>query len=85
MDSQKIKNSKGNWPNVDYIIFDEISMIGCIMLANIYLKLQNLKSETQRSFGNINIMFLGDFIQFPPVTDSPLYTQSIKLVFSYTK
>jgi hypothetical protein len=74
MDSQKIKNTKGDWPNIDYIIFDEISMIGCTMLANIHLKLQNLKSETQRPFGNINIMFLGDFIQFPHVTDSPLYT-----------
>jgi hypothetical protein len=30
-------------------------------------------------------MFLEDFIQFPLVIDSPLYTQSIKPVFSYTK
>jgi hypothetical protein len=30
-------------------------------------------------------MFLKDFIQFPPVIDSPLYTQSVKPVFSYTK
>jgi hypothetical protein len=40
MDSQKIKNTKGDWPNIDYIIFDEISMIGCTMLANMHLKLQ---------------------------------------------
>jgi hypothetical protein len=54
------------------MIFDEISMIGCTMIANMHLKLQILKSKIQQPFRNINIMFLGDFIQFPPIIDTLL-------------
>jgi hypothetical protein len=47
VDSQKVKQTKGNWPNINYLIFDEISMIGCNMLGNMHLKLQKLKSVLQ--------------------------------------
>jgi divalent metal cation (Fe/Co/Zn/Cd) transporter len=40
MISQKIKNTKDDWPNIDYINFDEISMIGCTVFANIHLKMK---------------------------------------------
>jgi hypothetical protein len=53
----KIKYTKGNWPNIDYIIFDKKSMIGCTMLANMHLKLQNLKSKIQQPSQSINIIF----------------------------
>jgi hypothetical protein len=43
VDSQKVKKRRRNWLNIDYIIFDEISVIGCNMLGNMHLKLQNLK------------------------------------------
>ena len=64
MDSKSIKNISSNWPNIGYLIFDEISMIGCTMLANMHLKLQKLKFEPQKPFGNLDIVFLGDLFNF---------------------
>jgi len=51
------------WPNIQFIIIDEISMVGCTLLATIHLKLQKLKSNIL-PFGGINIMFMGDFYNF---------------------
>jgi hypothetical protein len=60
-------------PNIQFIIIDEISMIGCILLSMIHLKLQKLKYNIL-PFGGMNIMFMGDFLQFPAINDTPLYS-----------
>jgi hypothetical protein len=60
------------------LIIDEISMVGCTMLIEIHLKLQKLKSSPLQPFGGLNIMFLGDFMQFPPISDTLFYTSNIK-------
>ncbi len=59
-------------------------MVGCTLLATIHLKLQKLKSSIL-PFGGINIMFMGDFLQFPPINDTPLYSTNIQLIFTFTK
>jgi len=48
------------------------------MLTGIHLKLQKLKSSPLKPFGGLNIMFLGDFMQFPPIGDTPIYTSNFK-------
>jgi len=67
------------------LIIDEISMVGCTMLTKIHLKLQKLKSSPFKPFGGLNIMFLGKFMQFPPISDTPLYTSNIKPPLIFTK
>jgi hypothetical protein len=62
IDKQKIINKPYSiiniWPNIQFIIIDEISMVGCILLfGTIHLKLQKLKSNILPS-GGINIMFI---------------------------
>jgi len=53
---------------------DEISMVGYNMQVIIHLKLYKLKSNIL-PFGGMNIMFMGNFLQFPCITDTPLYQQ----------
>jgi len=36
-------------------------------------------------FGGINIMFMGEFLQFPPINDTPLYSTHIQSIFTFTK
>jgi hypothetical protein len=36
-------------------------------------------------FGGMNIMFTRDFLQFPPITDTPLYSINIQPTFAFTK
>jgi hypothetical protein len=49
------------WLEIQFIIIDKISIIGCTLLVTMHLKLQKIKSHIL-SFGGINIMFLGDFL-----------------------
>jgi hypothetical protein len=60
-------------------------MVGCTMLIEIHLKLQTLKSSPLQPFGGLNNMFLGDFMQFPPISDTPFYTSNIKPPLTFTK
>ena len=61
--------------NVKTIIVDEVSMIGCRQLAKIANALCKAKcAGSSLPFGNIDIIFFGDFIQFRPVKDTPLYS-----------
>ncbi len=53
------------WPTIKYMIIDKISMVSSNMLITMHLKLQKLKSNIL-PFGGINIMFMGDFLHFPP-------------------
>ncbi len=52
-------------------------MVGCNMIVTIHLKLQKLKSNIL-PFGGMNIMFMGDFLRFPPINDTPLYLTNIQ-------
>jgi hypothetical protein len=65
------------------MIVDEISMVGCMMLATMHLKLQKLKSSILQ-FGGFNIMLIGDFLQFPFIIDTPLFSTNIQPTFTFT-
>jgi ATP-dependent exoDNAse (exonuclease V) alpha subunit len=58
---------------VDYLIIDEVSMIGCRLLLEIHEALCEAK-ESSLPFGGIHIIFVGDFAQLPPVGDTKLYS-----------
>ena len=50
-------------------------MIGCRQLAKIANALTKAKCASPSvPFGGVDMIFFGDFIQFPPVKDSPLYS-----------
>jgi hypothetical protein len=74
-----------DWSKFHYLIIDEVSMVGYTMLTKIRLKLQKFKSSPLQPFGGLNFMFLGVFMQFPPISDTPLYTSNIKHPLTFTK
>ena len=69
--------------NVKTVIVDEVSMIGCNQLARISNKLTMATgANAAHPFGNLDMIFFGDFYQFPPIQDTPLYNawkQEIKV------
>jgi hypothetical protein len=79
----KSKTISDSWSNIQFMIIDEISMVGCTILARMHLKLQKLKSSIL-PFGRLNIMFMGDFLQFPPIIDTPLFSTNIQPTFMFT-
>ena len=73
------RSSKGKkeliamWQNVNYLVIDEVSMIGCKLLLSIHEALCEAK-ENIKPFGGIDIIFAGDFAQLPPIGDTRLYS-----------
>ncbi|KIK25555.1 hypothetical protein PISMIDRAFT_96710, partial [Pisolithus microcarpus 441] len=64
------------WHDYEYLIIDEMSMVGKTFLAklsrNIAVgKMTDAGAVTAHSFGGINVIMCGDFHQFPPVAVGP--------------
>ena len=52
---------------VDYMFFDEVSMLSCRDLYRICARLAKVLNEMEMPFGGLNMIFAGDFGQLPPV------------------
>lgn len=58
---------------VKFIIIDEVSMISAGTLWKIHQQLQAIHSSDS-AYGGVNMLFFGDFNQFPPVLGCSLYS-----------
>jgi ATP-dependent DNA helicase PIF1 len=70
------RNTKAmrNWLCTDLLIIDEISMMNGELLDKLNSLAKRLRSNT-KPFGGIQVMFVGDFYQLPPVNKSDEPTQ----------
>lgn len=59
--------------NVKVIIIDEISMVGTKLFYYLNFRLQQI-FKSDKLFGGISIIVLGDFKQLPPVGDAWIFT-----------
>ncbi|HLO39007.1 MAG TPA: DUF6570 domain-containing protein [Lacibacter sp.] len=63
------------WKHVQYLIIDEVSMLGLALLGQISKVIKEAKADTSsHSFGNINVILVGDFYQLDPVKGKSLTT-----------
>lgn len=80
---QKVRMAglREKWATGQYLIIDEVSMIGLNMLHQINLNLISAKGAGPGvSFGGVNVILVGDFHQFEPIADSPLYSSTETLM-----
>eukprot|EP00116_Pleurobrachia_bachei_P000302 sb/3460564/ len=65
----------GLFGNLQYLIIDEVSMLGNTVLNHIHVRLNQLKGMNGQHdyFGGVNILFFGDFYQIPPVQQSKIF------------
>jgi hypothetical protein len=63
------------WEGVEYLIIDEVSMVGCQLMYDISHALSKAKSMNTLPFGGVNVIFAGDFAQLPPVAEMKLYSE----------
>ena len=52
---------------LELLIIDEISMVRCDILDEIDLVLRHMRHRHKESFGGIQVLFIGDMFQLPPV------------------
>ncbi|CAF3997270.1 unnamed protein product [Rotaria sordida] len=63
------------WRLVEYLIIDEMSMVGLTLLAKLNRIISAAKHvDPQIPFGGVNVFIFGDYLQYRPVYDVPLHT-----------
>ncbi|SJL18287.1 uncharacterized protein ARMOST_21872 [Armillaria ostoyae] len=58
---------KARLQGIEYIFFDEVSMLSCADLYKISARLAMCTNNADLPFGGMNVIFAGDFAQLPPV------------------
>jgi hypothetical protein len=72
------------WQNVVLMIVDEVSMVGLPLMEQMNKRLNQIMLENKAAeliesipspllFGNIGVLFVGDFFQLPPVCAVPIF------------
>ena len=69
-------NKIKEWEHRKYIIIDEVSMLDAGLLARVHTQLTRIKSRPEETFGGLNILFFGDFLQMPSVKGGDVYSDS---------
>ncbi|CAF5029535.1 unnamed protein product, partial [Rotaria sp. Silwood1] len=60
---------------VEYLLIDEMSMVGLTLLAKLNRIICAAKhTDPQVPFGGVNVIFFGGYLQYRPVYDVPLHT-----------
>jgi hypothetical protein len=63
------------WRSVEYLLIDEMSMVGLTLLAKLNRIICSAKHvDPQVPFGGVNVIFFGDYLQYRPVYDASLHT-----------
>ena len=74
---EKLGTLRTKLAGLQILIIDEVSMVGCnIMLLQIHQRLQQLKGAARDfTFGNINVLAVGDLYQLQPVAQPLIFSQ----------
>lgn len=66
-----------NLRSLKLIITDEASMLSNLNLAYMHLRLEEIfGGSSGEYFGSMNMLIVGDILQLPPVTGSPVFFQN---------
>ncbi|XP_066924965.1 uncharacterized protein [Clytia hemisphaerica] len=69
-----ISKLEDKWEGVQTVLLDEVSMVGCKLLAKLSRNVTRAKHGNPNvPFGGVDMIYFGDFTQFPPVLDTPLF------------
>lgn len=66
---------------IKVIIIDEISMIGAELLNQIDARLKQITGNYDHDFGGLDVIFIGDLRQLPPVRSTAIYKQQKQKIF----
>lgn len=68
LEKLKLRDSKRNLlRKLELLIIDEVSMVRCDLLDEIDLVLRHVRKNWHQPFGGLQVVFVGDMFQLPPV------------------
>jgi hypothetical protein len=77
---RRLGNIKAKLDGVEYVFFDEVSMLSARDMYRINVQLAKVYENAHVPFGGLNMIFSGDFAQLPPAVGGEnvsLYSRSI--------
>ena len=81
LEGKRLQTIQQTLAAVDYIIIDEMSMVGRKMFGQVDRRLRQVFPErSEELFGGRSCLLTGDWGQLPPVMDLPLYTTVVEAV-----
>ena len=86
LSSEKLNCLRNKYSQLKCLIMDEISMVGATTLANVHQRLQEIKGiglTTEKPFGAVSNLAVGDLEQLPPVCDEPVYGMSHDALYGF--
>jgi hypothetical protein len=75
LDSNTLDNLAKKLDQLQLLLIDEVSLLGSRMLYNIDRRLRQIKHTPTKPFGNVDIIFCGDFYQAQPICDNWIFEQ----------
>ena len=72
MGKYAVKVMRSSLSQLRLLILDEVSMLLNLNLAYVYLRLDEIFVR-DKWFGGINVLFVGDILQLPPVNGAPVF------------
>ena len=75
---ETLKDIQNRLSTVDYLVIDEISMVGARLFGAVDARLRQAKPDAAGStLGGLSLVAVGDLGQIPPVADKPLYATTV--------
>ena len=72
---RKVKDDDYTWTNARLLIIDEVSFMSTLAVDKLDSKLRKLTKNHTSTYGGLNVLFCGDFMQLEPVKGNPLYSR----------
>ena len=72
MGKDTLKVMHASLSQLHLLIIDEVSMVSSLNLAYIHLRLDEIFAKDEW-FGGMNVLFVGDILQLPPVNGEPVF------------
>jgi hypothetical protein len=69
LSTETLSKLTDQYEQLQFIVLDEISLVGARMLNAIDQKLRSIKHVQENFFGGVDVIVTGDFYQAPPVRD----------------
>jgi len=77
------------WRDVQFLIVDEVSMVGAAFLSELSIRIRQGKGHDPQNrgkpFGGVNVIFMGDFGQLDPPRQASLYCYRLVKSPSFTE
>ena len=76
LSSEKLNTLRTKLSKLLLLVIDEVSMVGSNMLLEIHKRLQQIKGvSSDKMFGGVSILAVGDMYQLPPVGQPAVFDQ----------